>query len=77
MDASSHGLRHHASSRLIATGCSPRAVASFLGHKNATETLNDYSHLWPSDEGRIAAAIDEWLTEDVHEVCTDGAQASG
>jgi len=73
--ASSHDLRHHAASRLIAAGCSPRAVASFLGHKSAHETLDTYAHLWPNDEGRIMAAIDEWLTNDVHETCTDGAIA--
>lgn len=56
--ASSHDLRHHAASLLISAGCSPRAVASFLGHKNATETLNTYSHLWPNDEDRITAAIE-------------------
>jgi integrase len=77
IDASSHDLRHHAASRLIAAGCSPRAVASFLGHKNPSETLNTYAHLWPSDEGRIAASIDEWLLEDVHEMCTERARSSG
>jgi integrase len=75
--ASSHDLRHHAASLLISAGCSPRAVASFLGHKNATETLNTYSHLWPSDEGRIVAAIDEALAGEVHEVCTEGATTVG
>ena len=69
LEASSHDLRHHAASLLISAGCSPRAVASFLGHKNASETLNTYAHLWPSDEGRIVAAIDRTLSEDVREVC--------
>jgi len=35
-----------------------KAVSTFLGHKNAAETLNTYSHLWPNDEDRITAAID-------------------
>jgi hypothetical protein len=43
IDASSHDLRHHAVSLLISSGCSPKAVASFLGHKNASETLNTYA----------------------------------
>ena len=68
IDASSHDLRHHAASLLIAAGCSPRAVASFLGHKNPAETLNTYSHLWPNDEDRITAAIDAGLRKDVHGV---------
>jgi integrase len=73
IEASSHDLRHHAASLLISAGCSPRAVASFLGHKNAAETLNTYSHLWPTDEGRIVAAIDEALGRDVRELCATGA----
>ena len=73
IDASSHDLRHHAASLLIAAACSPRAVASFLGHKNATETLNTYAHLWPSDEGRIVTAIDDALSADVPEMCPRGA----
>jgi len=71
LEASSHDLRHHAASLLIAAGCSPRVVASFLGHKNAAETLNTYSHLWPSDEGRIVAAIDEALGTDVRGMCAE------
>ena len=43
----------------------------FLGHRNAAETLNTYAHLWPSDEGRIVAAIDEALGGNVCEVCAD------
>jgi integrase len=74
ISASSHDLRHHAASMLIAAGCSPRAVASFLGHKNASETLNTYAHLWPNDEDRITAAIDAGLCRDVHEVCTERAR---
>jgi len=76
IDASSHDLRHHAASLLISAGCSPRAVASFLGHRNAAETLNTYAHLWPSDEGRIVAAIDDVLSGSVREVCA-GAVREG
>jgi integrase len=76
IEASSHDLRHHAASLLIAAGCSPRSVASFLGHRNASETLNTYAHLWPSDEGRIVAAIDHALSLDVREVCAIGARES-
>jgi integrase len=58
VDASSHDLRHHCASLLIAAGCSVTAVQHFLGHKNASETLDTYSHLWPNDEDRMRAAID-------------------
>lgn len=53
-----HDLRHYCASLLIAGGLSPTAVAEWLGHKNAIETLQTYAHLWPSDHGRIIAAID-------------------
>lgn len=77
IDASSHDLRHHAASLLISSGCSPRAVASFLGHKNASKTLDTYAHLWPTDEARITAAIDAGLRADVQGMCTDGAVGVG
>ena len=77
IDASTHDLRHHAASLLIASGCSPRAVAAFLGHKNASETLNTYAHLWPNDEDRITAAIDAGLRRDVHEMCTEAVAQGG
>jgi len=38
---------------------------------NAAETLDTHSHLWPSDEGRIVAAIDEALGTDVRGMCTE------
>jgi integrase len=61
LDASTHDLRHHCASMLIAAGCSVTAVQHFLGHKNASETLDTYSHLWPNDEDRIRDAIDAGL----------------
>lgn len=54
-----HELRHHHASLLIAGGLSPRAVADRLGHGDPAITLQVYSHLWPSDTGRILEAIDE------------------
>ncbi len=73
VDASPHDLRHYGASLLISAGCSVTAVQHFLGHKNASETLDTYSHLWPDDEDRIRAAIDGGLG-DVHGMCTDGAR---
>ncbi|MGD9996960.1 MAG: tyrosine-type recombinase/integrase [Ilumatobacteraceae bacterium] len=58
IEATSHDLRHHCASLLIAAGCSVTAVQHYLGHKNASETLDTYSHLWPSDEDRMRSAID-------------------
>lgn len=61
-----HDLRHHHASLLIAAGCSVTAVQHALGHDNATTTLNTYSHLWPSDDDRLRAAVSSsWgLAED-------------
>jgi integrase len=53
-----HDMRHHYASALIAAGCSIKAVQSALGHKNASETLDTYSHLWPSDEDRLREAVE-------------------
>lgn len=53
-----HELRHHHASLLIAAGLSPRAVADRLGHADPSETLNVYSHLWPTDEPSILGAIE-------------------
>ncbi len=56
-----HELRHHHASLLIAAGLSVRAVADRLGHKDPAETLRTYSHLWPTDDARAVAAIDQAL----------------
>jgi integrase len=59
IEASAHDLRHHCASQLISAGCSIKAVQQhFLGHKNASETLDTHGHLMPSDDDRITAAID-------------------
>lgn len=42
-----HKLRHTAASAAIAAGADVIVVQQMLGHRNATETLNVYSHLWP------------------------------
>lgn len=57
-----HDLRHFYASALISAGCSVVAVQNALGHASATETLNTYAHLWPSDEDRTRDAIQGILT---------------
>ncbi len=57
-----HQLRHFTASALIAAGCSVKGVQSYLGHARASETLDTYSHLWPSDEDRIRGAVDAVLS---------------
>lgn len=53
-----HQLRHYAASLWISGGMSPVAVAFRLGHKDATETLRTYAHIWPSDDTRAAELSD-------------------
>ncbi|MEV1331497.1 tyrosine-type recombinase/integrase [Micromonospora costi] len=56
-----HELRHFYASALIRAGLSVKVVSARLGHGNAAETLNTYSHLWPDDEDRTRQAIDDAL----------------
>lgn len=60
-----HELRHYHASQLIAGGMSPVAVAHRLGHKDATETLRTYAHLWPDDDTRAAAITDGGVRVDL------------
>lgn len=57
-----HELRHFHASLLIAAGLSVVAVADRLGHDDPTETLQTYSHLWPTDDGRIVDAVESMIT---------------
>lgn len=61
-----HDLRHFHASLLIAQGSSPVAVAHRLGHKDATETLKTYAHLWPDDDERMRDATDGIVTMPEH-----------
>jgi integrase len=56
-----HDLRHYYASLLIRHGESVKVVQNRLGHKNAVETLNTYSHLWPDSEDRTREAVDAVL----------------
>ncbi|WP_125778114.1 tyrosine-type recombinase/integrase [Antribacter gilvus] len=53
-----HDLRHYYASLLIRHGASVKAVQARLGHKNASETLDTYSHLWPDEDDLTRTAID-------------------
>lgn len=56
-----HDLRHYYASLLIRHGESVKTVQARLGHHDANETLNTYSHLWPDSEDRTRAAVDDVL----------------
>jgi hypothetical protein len=54
----SHDLRHHYASVLLAHGESVVAVAERLGHHNAGLVLSTYGHLMPDSEDRTRRAVD-------------------
>lgn len=55
-DFSLYSLRHFFASRQIAAGVSPKAVSEVMGHKNASITLQVYTHLWAGDRDRVREA---------------------
>ncbi|MED1817371.1 tyrosine-type recombinase/integrase [Bacillus subtilis] len=48
-----HEFRHSHASYLINKRCNPLVIAQRLGHKNVAETLNTYSHLYPSAQHEV------------------------
>jgi integrase len=58
-DSSTHSLRHHYASVLLAAGESVVCVAERLGHDNATMVITTYGHLMPDSEDRTRRAVDE------------------
>jgi integrase len=60
----SHALRHHFASVLLAAGESVVAVAERLGHQDAGLVLKTYGHLMPDSEDRTRRAIDAAWTID-------------
>ncbi len=60
-----HDLRHFFASLLIHHGESVKVVQKRLGHKNASETLDTYAHLWPESEDATRAAVDSVLSFEV------------
>lgn len=53
-----HTLRHTAGSLALQSGTSVVTVQKLLGHRNATTTMNVYSHMLPDDFDNLAAAMD-------------------
>ena len=54
-DITPHDLRHTCASLMRAAGADVKAIQQQLGHRNATVTLNTYTHLF---EGDLAAVMD-------------------
>jgi integrase len=60
-----HALRHSAAAALIASGASPKAVQTILGHGSAAYTLTVYGHMFDADLDDVAARLDATLAERV------------
>ncbi len=54
-DVTPHDLRHTCASLMRAAGADVKAIQQQLGHRNATVTLNTYTHLF---EGDLTAVMD-------------------
>lgn len=53
-----HVLRHTCASTLIRSGASIKAIQVLLGHKEISETLDTYGHLFPEDLSNLVATLD-------------------
>jgi integrase len=53
-----HTLRHSAGSLALQSGASVVTVQKLLGHRNATTTMNVYSHMLPNDFDNLALAME-------------------
>lgn len=70
----SHDLRHHYASVLLAQGESVVAVAERLGHHNAALVLSTYGHLMLDSEDRTRRAVDSaWAACAPHVPHEEGA----
>jgi site-specific recombinase XerD len=52
---------------LISKGVHPKLVQELLGHADISTTLNTYSRVIPSMEGKTASAMEEVLGEEDQE----------
>lgn len=57
-----HDLRHSVASNLIANGMSIVDVQEWLGHANASTTLDVYSHACKSSKDNIAKSLETMIT---------------
>jgi integrase len=56
-----HGLRHMAATLMLQAGTSPALVASKIGHKDISQTVNTYGHIKAEDQRSANAAVEAYL----------------
>lgn len=56
-----HDLQHYVATHLLGAGVDVRTVAGRLGHRNASTTLNVYSHFLPEADREAAERLGELL----------------
>ena len=56
-----HHLRHYVATQMLGAGVDVRTVAGRLGHRNASTTLNVYSHFLPEADREAANTLGELL----------------
>lgn len=54
-----HEFRHSHASYLINKTFNPLVLPNRLGHSDVAETLNTYSHLYPSKQKEVVAFMEE------------------
>lgn len=62
-DVRLHDLRHYVATRLLAAGVDVRTVAGRLGHRNASTTLNVYSHFLTEADREAANVLGRLFEE--------------
>jgi integrase len=57
-----HEAGHSYASLMIAAGVNSKAaLATFMGHRSITTTLDRYGHLFPGSESEAAVLLDAYL----------------
>ena len=57
-----HDLRHTCASLLLRSGVGPKAVQSWLGHRDIRVTMNTYAHIFSDEHERASERLNLMLT---------------
>jgi integrase len=63
-DITPHDLRHTCASLMRAAGADVKEIQQQLGHRNATVTLNTYTHLFEGDLDAVMARLDRYVASE-------------